>query len=438
MSTWEQCQQHLKTVFTEQDLNRYLGSLQIEETPEEVLLLAPNTALLDQVRNRLLRHIQSFFRDYDSSERHISLRVGAAADAPAPSGGALPHALEARPQPQLCRDYVFEKFVRGPSNAIAAKAAEDAALRPGSHNPLFISGGVGLGKTHLLQAIARATLARRPAAAVLYVHGERFVQEAVDAICSGNASLLRAFKDLYRSVDTLLVDDIWFLAGKKKCEQEFLHTLSSLVGRGAQVVIASDKLPREHLDMDARLRSRLSGGLHAIVDAPDLDTRLRILRQKAGERGAALPPDAAEFIAENIRGSVRDLESALACVHAQASHENSPVTLACARKSLEKHAAPRRIPLSDIKAAVCRHFEITEEQLCSASRRRGIVQPRQIAMALTASLTSLSLVDIGEGFGGRDHTTVMHARDKVRKAEGDDAMSGLWEAYARIRQSLLN
>ena len=432
MSTWEQCQQYLKTVFSEQDLNRYLGSLQIEETEERVLLLAPNTALLDQVRQRVFKHIQSFFQDHDAPARDVSLGVQAAP--PAPGDAERPeHARQL--QALLRRDFVFEKFVRGPSNAIAAQAAEDAARDPGAHNPLFISGGVGLGKTHLLQAVACAAAARRPDAKVCYLYGERFVQETVDAVRSGDAGLLRTFKERYRSADVLLVDDLWFLAGKRKSEQEFLLVLDSLVGRGAQVVLASDKLPREYPDMDNRLRSRLGGGMHVIVEQPDLDTRTRILCQKAEDRGAALPPDAADFIATGVHGSVRDLECALARVHAQATHEKTPITLACAKKALEQHIVPRRISLGQIKAAVCSHFEVTEEQLCSASRRRSLVRPRHVCMALAENLTDLSLVDIGEGIGGRDHTTVMYARDRVRDAEG--VRPDLWDPYVQLRRHLL-
>lgn len=435
-AAWDKCLQHLRTVFSEQDLNRHLGSIRVEEMKDKIVLLAPNQDLLQEVQESLLSRIEAFFRDYENPAREVSLRM-----APAPAE-VLPHAPEAEHYRNLLsRRFTFDYFVSGPSSALAERASRDIAEAPGgtSPNPLFISGGHGLGKTHLLQAIAHRIQDRAPQAKVLYIHGERFVEDAIRAMRSRSESKLDAFKKFYRGADVLLVDDIWVLERTPHCQQEFLHTLNALFARNAQVILAASRLPHElgpSNGQDPALKARLSGGLHVVINPPDFDTCVHILLQKAEERKVELSVDVAEYIAKNIRGSVRELENALVRVHMQALCDGGQITLQCARGALQGCVRPRTVSLREIQTAICKLFGCTGEQLCSQSRRRSIVRPRQVAMTLAADLTNMSLADIGEAFGGRDHSTVVYARNKIRSSQESDPDT--WSQYRQLSRDLLH
>ncbi len=338
-----------------------------------------------------------------------ALETAAALADPVPYNGEVATAV-------LNPRYTFESFVVGNSNRFAHAAAQAVAEAPArAYNPLFVYGGVGLGKTHLMQAIGHVVTRRHQGLRVAYLTSEAFVNEFINSIRDDK---IVAFQNKYRSVDVLLVDDIQFLAGKERTQEEFFHTFNALYEASRQIVISSDRPPKEIPTLEDRLRSRFEWGLITDIQAPDLETREAILRKKAQLEGASVPNDVVQYIASRIESNIRELEGALIRVMAYASMVKAQLTVELASSVLKDILPPPRtrpVTPAGIQAAVANHFDLTVAELVAKKRSRGVVLPRQIAMFLCRELTDASLPRIGEAFGGRDHTTVLHAHEKISR-----------------------
>jgi chromosomal replication initiator protein len=330
----------------------------------------------------------------------------------------------------LSPKFSFDTFVVGTGNRFAHAAARAVAEAPArAYNPLFIYGGVGLGKTHLLQAIGHHVLSLETPYHVVYVSGEKFTNELINSIRDDR---MPDFRNKYRTVDVLLIDDIQFLAGKERTQEEFFHTFNTLHESGRQIIITSDKPPREIPTLEERLRSRFGWGLITDIQPPDLETRIAILRKKAELDGIHIPDEVAEFIAERIQTNIRELEGALVRVVAYATLTRTAITRPLAEEVLRELLPPapsRHITIHAIQRIVSEHFDIRVEEMRAKRRTKAVAFPRQIAMYLARELTDASLPHIGNEFGGRDHTTVMHACDRVRQALQQDP-----HLAVRIRQ----
>jgi chromosomal replication initiator protein len=312
-------------------------------------------------------------------------------------------------------DYVFENFVEGKCNQVARAAALQVADHPGTaYNPLLIYGGVGLGKTHLMQAVGHHMNGSTSKRQVAYVHSERFVGDMVSAL---RHNTMNEFKKRYRSLDALLIDDIQFFAGKDRSQEEFFHTLNNLIDGHHQVIVSCDRYPKEVEGLEERLKSRFSWGLTVAIEPPELETSVAIIVRKAERMKVDLPPEVSFFIAQRIRSNIRELEGAFHRVVAYARFTGQPINLALAKEALKDLIAlqQRLVSLENIQRTVAAYFRIRVSDLTSKSRKRSIVRPRQIAMTLAKELTEHSLPEIGSAFGGRDHTTVLHAHQKVRE-----------------------
>ena len=339
-----------------------------------------------------------------------------------------------RHQNYLVEHYTFENFVEGKSNQLALAAAGQVAENPGgSYNPLFLYGGVGLGKTHLMHAVGNALLQRNPEAKVVYLHSERFVADMVKAL---QLNAINDFKRYYRSVDALLIDDIQFFARKERSQEEFFHTFNALLEGGQQMILTCDRYPKEIEGLEERLKSRFGWGLTVAVEPPELETRVAILMKKAVQAKIDLPPDAAFFIAQRIRSNVRELEGALKRVIASAHFTSKPIDIELIRDSLKDLLAlqDKQVSLDNIQRTVAEYYKIKVSDLMSKRRSRSVARPRQVAMALAKELTNHSLPEIGDSFGGRDHTTVLHACRKIRELRETD--SDIREDYKNLLRSL--
>ena len=326
-------------------------------------------------------------------------------------------------------NYNFDTFVEGKSNQLARAAAMQVAENPGgSYNPLFLYGGVGLGKTHLMHAVGNALLKKNPNAKVVYLHSERFVADMVKAL---QLNAINDFKRYYRGVDALLIDDIQFFANKERSQEEFFHTFNALLEGSKQIILTCDKYPKEIKGLEERLKSRFGWGLTVAVEPPELETRVAILLKKAEQSNIDLPKDAAFFIAQRLRSNVRELEGALKRVIAQAHFKARPIDIDLIKESLKDLLSlqDRLVSIDNIQKTVAEYYKIKVSDLSSKRRNRSIARPRQVAMALAKELTSHSLPEIGDAFGGRDHTTVLHACRKIEE---------LKESNSDIREDVKN
>lgn len=317
----------------------------------------------------------------------------------------------------LNHSFTFGSFIEGKSNQLALAAARQVAENPGgSYNPMFIYGGVGLGKTHLMHAVGNSLLQQKPNAKILYLHSERFVADMVKGL---QLSAMNDFKRFYRSVDALLIDDIQCFVGKDRSQEEFFHTFNALLEGGRQIILTSDRYPKEIDGLEERLKSRFGWGLTVAVEPPELETRVAILIKKASEAHYELSSDAAFFIAQKIRSNVRELEGALKRVIASANFTGRPISIELIKDSLKDLLAlqDRLVTIDNIQRVVADHYKVKMSELLSKRRSRSIARPRQVAMALAKDLTNHSLPEIGEAFGGRDHTTVLHACKKVKELQ---------------------
>lgn len=429
---WENCLERLQDELPVQQFNTWLRPLQPDwdNSQHRLRLFAPNRFVLDWVSEKYLNRIRELVREFDGTPAQVSVEVGnrprvvapvqsvariePVAQAPQPAQedrrgdvaqAAYRHGLDSR--------LTFDNFVAGKSNAMARAAAEQVADAPGKEsNPLFIYGGVGLGKTHLMHAVGNAMLARNPGAKIVYLQSERFVNEMIRAM---QTNTMNEFKRYYRSVNALLIDDIQFFVGKDRSQEEFFYTFNALIEGGQQIIMTSDRFPKEINGLEDRLKSRFGWGLTVHVEPPELETRVAILVQKAEEMGVVLPQDIAFFIAQKIRGNVRELEGALRRVIAHAQFKGLVITADLARDALRDLLAmqARLISIDNIQRTVAEYYKIKLAELLSAKRNRSVARPRQMAMALSKDLTSHSLPEIGEAFGNRDHTTVLHGCRKI-------------------------
>lgn len=430
---WSTCLSRLQTKLTEQQLNTWLRPLHAIETQGHLRLLAPNQFVLEHVRDHFLSVIQGTIEEINriqgDGEWQVSLGIGV--NSPTATGnvdnnGAAQrsgkaHIRPAGPVANLNPSFTFETFVEGKSNQLARAASLQVAANPGTaYNPLFIYGGVGLGKTHLMHAIGHRILGNAPFARVIYLHSERFVADMIKAL---QHNVIDEFKQHYRTADALLIDDIQFFAGKERSQEEFFHTFNALLEGQHQIILTSDRYPKEVEGLEERLRSRFGWGLTIAIEPPELETRVAILQRKAEQAGVELPSDVAFFMAKRIRSNVRELEGSLRRVIANAHFTGKPITVDFVREALRDLLAvqSKSITLDNIQKTVADYYRIKVADLHSSRRSRSITRPRQIAMALAKELTQHSLPEIGESFGGRDHTTVIHACRKVAELREGDA-----------------
>ena len=423
-SIWQQCISSLEGEISEQQLNTWILPLQVEQDPNTLKLLAPNRFVMDWVRKHFLERICELVASIDDSKSmSVSLIIGSQTRSNPP-----PETVQYSKSPApstyrssgLNESHRFKNFVEGKSNQLARAASIQVSSQPGSeYNPLYIYGGVGLGKTHLMHAIGNRIKENNPDANILYVNCERFVSDMVKAL---QHSRMDDFKSSYRSLDALLIDDIQFLADKGRSQEEFFHTFNSLYESHAQMVITCDRFPKEIEGLEDRLRSRLGWGLAVDIKPADLETRVAILKSKAELVGADVPDDVAFFIAERFKSNIRELEGALKRVVAHARFTGQQITQEFARLALKELLAVQDKPITidNIQKLVAEYFKIRVADLLSSRRNRSITRPRQIAMSLAKSLTRHSLPEIGNAFGGRDHTTVLHACRKIEELRNED------------------
>ena len=420
-TVWDQCLNELKTDLSESQFNTWIRPLicSRDEHSDTITLFAPNKFVVDWVEKNYLKKIKTIAQQAAGHTTSVAILVGE--DIPEENDSPKTESLKTRVTgTALNKLYTFENFVGGKSNQIARAAALQIAENPGqSYNPFFVYGGVGLGKTHLMQSVGNEIKEQQQNKKIAYVHSERFVGEMVSAIQHNN---LNSFKNDYRSLDVLLIDDIQFLAGKEKSQEEFFHTFNVLIESGSQIIITSDKFPKEIKGLEERLRSRFGWGLTVSIDPPEMETSVAILLVKAGLEGFELPEDVAFFICENIRSNVRELEGALRKIIATSRFTGVEPSVDMARDCLKDLLSlqNRTLTTASIQKTVAEYFNIRVSDLHSKKRSRSITRPRQLAMAVTKELTTYSLPEIGDSFGGRDHTTVIHACKKIAALREND------------------
>ena len=440
-SLWNACISKLEGELPPQQFNTWIRPLQAVENGTELRLLAPNRFVLDWVKQHFFDKIEEAVSNQKILPTpNVVLEIGSKLQAAATHGENKPAQIRkaARPkrnQPNnLNTAFTFETFVEGKSNQLAKAASGQVAQNVGrAYNPLFIYGGVGLGKTHLMHAIGNEIVKANPSANIVYLHSERFVSDMVKAL---QHNAINAFKEYYRTVDALLIDDIQFFAGKERSQEEFFHTFNTLLENKHQVVLTCDRYPKEIKGLEERLKSRFGWGLPVAIEPPDLETRVAILMTKAQNTGVELSPEVAFFIGKRIRSNIRELEGALRRVIANAHFTGRPITLEFAKEALRDLIAlqDRMINVENIQKTVAEYFKVRVADILSNKRTRTITRPRQIAMALAKELTNHSLPEIGQMFGGRDHTTVLHATRKVQELKDSD--NRFLEDYSNLMRIL--
>ncbi|MFP6800245.1 MAG: chromosomal replication initiator protein DnaA [Pseudomonas sp.] len=482
---WQQCVELLRDELPAQQFNTWIRPLQVEAEGDELRVYAPNRFVLDWVNEKYLSRLLELLTERTNGlVPALSLLIGSkrsstpraavvstpsatlstpasnpvvtASAGPAqaepsrasfdPMAGAASQQAPARTErtvqvegglkhtSYLNRTFTFDNFVEGKSNQLARAAAWQVADNPKhGYNPLFLYGGVGLGKTHLMHAVGNHLLAKNPNAKVVYLHSERFVADMVKAL---QLNAINEFKRFYRSVDALLIDDIQFFAKKERSQEEFFHTFNALLEGGQQVILTSDRYPKEIEGLEERLKSRFGWGLTVAVEPPELETRVAILMKKADQAKVDLPHDAAFFIAQRIRSNVRELEGALKRVIAHSHFMGRDITIELIRESLKDLLAlqDKLVSIDNIQRTVAEYYKIKISDLLSKRRSRSVARPRQVAMALSKELTNHSLPEIGDAFGGRDHTTVLHACRKIAELKESDA--DIREDYKNLLRTL--
>ncbi|WP_372614054.1 chromosomal replication initiator protein DnaA [Halomonas sp.] len=483
LALWQKCLDNLQDELKSEQFNTWIRPLQAEEgESNELCLLAPNRFVRDWVSDKYAKRISELMRDLSPSKPpRVVLSVGSRRAAPAPQPRDLGNPVSASTRQPVApavhvasrheRDggaktkaggeasssgrggerqvqvegslkhgsglnpnFTFEKFVEGKSNQLARAASRQVSENPGgAYNPLFLYGGVGLGKTHLMHAVGNALAERRSNAQVIYLHSERFVADMVKAL---QLNAINDFKRFYRSVDALLIDDIQFFAGKERSQEEFFNTFNALLEGGQQMILTSDRYPKEISGVEERLKSRFGWGLTVAIEPPELETRVAILMKKAEQAKVELPHDAAFFIAQKIRSNVRELEGALKKVIADSHFMGKAITQDFIRESLKDLLAlqDKQVGVDNIQRTVAEYYKIKLSDLLSKRRSRSVARPRQVAMSLAKELTNHSLPEIGDAFGGRDHTTVLHACRKVKSLQEES--SDIREDYKNLLRLL--
>ena len=440
---WDQCLAHLERELTPQQFNTWIRPLHAIAENDELRLLAPNRFVKDRIDDRFLRRIAEILGQIHQPCPQLRVEIGTQqAEIVRPANQEIEHAVRsavdnsgpAKKNSSLNPNYTFDSFVEGKSNQLARAASSQIAQNPGqAYNPLFIYGGVGLGKTHLMHAVGNAIALSKPGAKVVYLHSERFVADMVKAL---QHNAIDEFKRYYRSVDALLIDDIQFFAGKERSQEEFFHTFNALLEGQQQVIMTCDRYPKEVDGLEERLKSRFGWGLTVAIEPPELETRVAILMNKAQLSGIELPNEVAFFIGKRIRSNIRELEGALRRVIANAQFTGKAITLDFAKEALRDLLAlqDKLVTIENIQKTVAEYYKIRVAELLSKRRNRSIARPRQLAMALCKELTNHSLPEIGDAFGGRDHTTVLHACRKIHELREEDSRIG--EDHANLLRTL--
>jgi len=421
---WVSCLQQFERDLPPQQFSTWIKPLNFIKKGEQFSLVAPNRFVQQWVRDKFLARIEQLARDHFHQPLTLEVLVAEGPQSrqavmPAAPALALPKS-KALEQSRLNPTFTFDTFVAGKANQLARAAALQVAERPGSgYNPLFVYGGVGLGKTHLVQAIGNHLQAHNPDAKVRYIHAEQYVSDVVRAY---QHKAFDEFKRYYHSLDLLLIDDIQFFSGKNRTQEEFFYAFNALIEAHKQVVITCDTFPKEISGMEDRLISRFGWGLTVAIEPPELEMRVAILMRKAETDGITLDQDIAFFVARSIQSNVRELEGALKRILAYARFTLQPVSLEVAREALKDLLAvqSRQVSVENIQKTVADYYKIRVSEMYSKKRSRNVARPRQVAMALAKELTSLSLPDIGDAFGGRDHTTVLHACRKIVELKNQD------------------
>lgn len=416
---WQLCLRRLEQELPPQQYNTWIRPLTpdaVADSAAALVLSAPNRFVLEMVRDRFASRIVRIAAEEGGRDLDLRLVLGRVAEAPARTAASPAAPVAAHPHPpasldraRLNRGFNFDNFVTGKANQLARAAAMQVAENPGiSYNPLFVYGGVGLGKTHLVQAIGNQVALQRPQARIRYIHAEQYVTDVVRAY---QQKSFEEFKRYYHSLDLLLIDDIQFFSNKDRTQEEFFYAFNALVEAHKQIVITCDTYPKEISGMQERLISRFGWGLTVAIEPPELEMRVAIVLKKAEADALSLPEDIAFFIAKHIRSNVRELEGALKKVLAFARFTGRELSLDLAREALRDilHVANRQINVEGIQKTVAEYFKIKVSDMHSKRRNRNVARPRQVAMALAKDLTQMSLPEIGEAFGNRDHTTVLHA-----------------------------
>lgn len=432
---WQRCLERLESVLSASDVGTWVRPLHAQADADGNLeLVAPNRPVMETVRAQYLATISAVWSEVvDLESPRVIVRVGsadaqnvresgdeAASEPPVERQSATTNATSSETGSRLDPRYTFERFVEGKSNQIARAAAQKVAESPGaSYNPLLIYGGTGLGKTHLMHGVGNRLTIDKPRARVVYIPAERFVNDMVLAVRHNRMDQFKAF---YRNADALLIDDIHFFAGKERSQEEFFHTFNSLLEANRQIILTCDRYPAELDALDTRLQNRFSWGLSVAVDPPELETRVAILMSKAEQLGADVPEAVAFFIANRIRSNVRELEGALNRLVHTAHFTGRAVDIEFARYALADILSvhERMVTIESIQRTVAEFFGIRLSDMTQRSRRRSIARPRQMAMALAKELTTHSLPEIGDAFGGRDHTTVLHACRTINRLRESD------------------
>lgn len=428
---WQKCLKHLEAELTAQQYNTWIRPLQANESDISLEILAPNRFVLDWIKEKYSDRIKSLLVEFAPNDNFkLSLSIGShdsAAVADVLDGEVSVDASSDQPEivvrspkarvssvkSSLKNEFTFESFVEGKSNQLARAASLQVAENTGkAYNPLFITGGVGLGKTHLMHAVGNQVCQLKPNAKVIYLHSERFVQDMVKAL---QHNVINEFKKFYRSVDALLIDDIQFFAGKERSQEEFFHTFNALLEGQQQIVLTCDRYPKEVTGVEERLKSRFGWGLTVGIEPPELETRVAILMTKAAASKISIPDDVAFFVAKRFRSNIRELEGALHRLIANAHFTGEQISLDFAKEALKDLLAlqDKMVTIENIQKTVAEYYKMRVAELLSKRRTRSIARPRQMAMALSKELTNHSLPEIGDAFGGRDHTTVIHACRKI-------------------------
>jgi len=452
-SLWNRCLRVLESELTEQQFNTWVRPLQAIERDGELRLLAPNRYVIEWLGQNSLPRIKELIRAFaEEPAPELVLDVGTRAGAAGPAVAVAVAAVNGRHSaangatarsrrlaPSLLggpinSTFTFDSFVEGKSNQLAKAAAIQVAGNPGkAYNPLFIYGGVGLGKTHLMHAVANKIKENTSEARVAYVHSERFVGDMVKAL---QHNTINDFKTAYRSLDALMIDDIQFFAGKERSQEEFFHTFNALLESQQQVILTCDRYPKEVDGLEERLKSRFGWGLTVAIEPPELETCVAILMSKAAMTQVDLPEEVAFFVAKRIRSNVRELEGALRRVVATSNFTGRPITLELVKEALRDLLAlqEKLVTVENIQKTVAEYYKIRIADLLSKRRSRSIARPRQVAMALAKELTNHSLPEIGDAFGGRDHTTVLHACRRVKELRESERRIG--EDYMNLLRTL--
>jgi chromosomal replication initiator protein len=428
---WNKCSEKLENKLSQEDFNTWIRPLKGNLNKNTLEIVAPNDFILNYVETNLSDEIMEMIKS--QSKKDISLVFKTLTKETFVDKYSNNKKSE---DTKLVPSYVFDTFVEGKSNHVALAASKQVALNPkGDYNPLFIYGGVGLGKTHLMHAVGNEILKNEPNKRIVYVHSEKFVSDMVKALQLG---AMNEFKSFYRNADALLIDDIQFFAGKEQSQEEFFHTFNALLDRNNQMILTCDKYPKEIDGLEERLKSRLGWGLPVIIDPPELETRAAVLLQKASSMGVSLPNDCAIYIAQRIRSNIRELECALKRVVANAKFTNQQIDLALVKDALKDLfvISAKMVSIENIQKTVAEYYNIKLSDLLSKRRSRSITRPRQLAMALTKELTRHSLPEIGEAFNGRDHTTVLHACKKIAELRKESPSHE--EDYRNLTRALTN